>query len=164
MCALPAVRIRSDVERKRQHGLSETESSGSDVGQGIYTDAARSDVYDRLFDCADAVLSSGFNVILDASFLSADKRKLARRLAFQKRAKYVLVDTQAAKRSLEHRLKERSGSDASEADASVLAHQRQSRDPLSALERNTSVGVDTDTGIDIGSIVARVTAVADSMN
>ena len=34
---IPALRVRSDVERKRLFGLAEAQSSESGVGTGIYT-------------------------------------------------------------------------------------------------------------------------------
>jgi len=33
---LPAIRVRSDIERKRRYGLEETERSGAGIGKGIY--------------------------------------------------------------------------------------------------------------------------------
>ncbi len=50
MSAMPAIRIRSDLERKRIFGLRESESSASDIAAGIYTDEANRLVYQRLLE------------------------------------------------------------------------------------------------------------------
>ena len=69
MGAMPAVRVRSDIERKRMFGLEETESSSSAVGEGIYTPDPSRKVYGKLKDIAGALLAADHNVILDAAFL-----------------------------------------------------------------------------------------------
>ena len=51
-----AIRIRSDIERKRLHGFSASARSGSAVGEGIYTEAAGAATYSRLAELASRVL------------------------------------------------------------------------------------------------------------
>src|SRR5262252_3536943 len=43
-----AIRVRSDIERKRLHGRSAAEHTGLAVGQGMYSDTANTATYDRL--------------------------------------------------------------------------------------------------------------------
>jgi hypothetical protein len=50
MAAMPAIRIRSDIERRRLFGLSETRNSRSAIDSGIYTQEANHLVYRRLCD------------------------------------------------------------------------------------------------------------------
>ncbi len=81
LSTLPAVRVRSDVERKRLHGYETTQRSGSAVGEGIYTDAASEGVYERLAEVATTLVESGHSTIIDASFLKLAERKRMRDLA-----------------------------------------------------------------------------------
>ena len=57
-----AIRIRSDVERKRLHGLAATESGRSPVGEGIYDEASFELTYARLRELAEAILDAGMSV------------------------------------------------------------------------------------------------------
>ena len=66
---LPALRARSDVERKRLHGLEATARTGSSVGGGLYAAAASRHTYAALADIADRLLRNGQNALIDATFL-----------------------------------------------------------------------------------------------
>lgn len=143
LSALPAVRVRSDVERKRLHGYENTQRSGSAIGQGIYTDAASCVVYERLAEIATTLLDSGHNAIIDASFLKLAERNRMRDLANQLGANFLMLDTYASRSELLARLQARE-SDASEADVDVLQHQLDFADPLTAVERLTTISVDTE--------------------
>lgn len=155
--ALPALRLRSDLERKRLFGLAETEDSRSDIGAGIYDATASREVYGRLFDTAEHLLRAGINVILDAAFLDATNRRLARQLARSCAVRCVMVHAVADEKTLAERLERRAGGrDASEADLAVLRHQLHTRDPLDAEERAMSVTVDTAGDIDAAALAARI--------
>ncbi|MGI9260996.1 MAG: AAA family ATPase, partial [Woeseiaceae bacterium] len=65
MAAMSAIRLRSDIERKRMVALHESASSDSGLGEGIYTESLNRDVYGRLLSLAQPVLNAGHNVILD---------------------------------------------------------------------------------------------------
>jgi aminoglycoside phosphotransferase family enzyme/predicted kinase len=158
MAAMPAIRIRSDIERKRLFGLAETASSGSAVGEGIYTRDASDRIYSRLFDCAEAVLASGHHVILDAAFLDGDSRIAGLDVARGLAAPAVIVDVVAPEPVLRQRLAERSEdrSDPSEAGLAVLDAQLESANPLSAEERRISVTCDNSVSIDIDELVKKV--------
>ncbi len=149
---LPALRVRSDVERKRLHRLGETESSDSGVGQGIYSAAASGRVYDRLFDIAGRLLVEGYKVILDASFLDRRQRKRAASLAKRCGVPFAMVATTAADDELTRRLSSR-GRTVSEADLGVLRHQREASDGLTQSERQSVVAVATDERPDLDDIV-----------
>ncbi|MEL7448419.1 MAG: AAA family ATPase [Pseudomonadota bacterium] len=155
MAALPAIRMRSDCERKRLHGLAETESSASAVGEDLYTDAARGDVYEHLFTLAATVLKAGHSVILDGSFLEAGHRAQARKLAAACGAGFAIVSASASDAVLEQRLRARAG-DASEADVAVLAWQRRHADSLTQNERALSVVVDTEKVPPLAQITAQI--------
>ena len=147
---IPALRVRSDVERKRLFGLRENQSSDSGVGAGIYTDDAKSDVYSRALEIADGLLVAGLNVIVDASFLRHSDRQRLTALARRHGVEPVWLDTSAPDDELARRLVERArtGRKISEADVQVLELQMQSRDPLTPEERARTVTIDTTQPID----------------
>ena len=155
MRALPALRVRSDMERKRIHGYGDIESSHSDMCQGIYTGAASSAVYERLADLTAELVNSGHSSIVDASFLKLTERNRIRSLADRLGVRFLMIDTCASKSELTSRLMHRE-SDASEADINVLQHQLEFSDPLTPVERQTTISIDTEAPIDLDSILAKI--------
>lgn len=155
MSELPAIRVRSDIERKRLFGLEESGRSESGPGTGIYTDRARTRVYHVLSTIAEGLLAAGFNVIVDASFLRRADRQSLRSLAEGRGLFCGFVSTEADKALLASRLRaRRSGREAvSEADTSVLEHQYAHTDGLDATECDHTVFVATDSATDPGQIV-----------
>jgi len=155
---LPAIRVRSDIERKRLLGVGELVRTDSKPGQGAYSDRARSGVYERMAETIDSLLGAGFNVIADASFLSRKERDLVKTLADQKELSLVFVDTNANTDELVRRLRDRSaaGDDVSEADAGILHYQREHSDPLNSEERRRTVYVATDGRVDPGAIIKQI--------
>ena len=66
-----AVWLRSDVERKAQFGVAETER----LPQAAYARAVTAKVYDALTGKARRVIAAGHSAIVDAVFATADERK-----------------------------------------------------------------------------------------
>ncbi|MDH4048216.1 MAG: AAA family ATPase [Gammaproteobacteria bacterium] len=145
MAGLPAIRIRSDLQRKSLFGMHELEKSGSPVAQGIYAPEADVAVYRRMSELAETVLCSGHNVILDATYLHLADRENAIEIARASGVSAVIVQTRAPDDELRRRIASRArrGSDASEADLAVLEHQLQSLQPLTDEERRHSITLDT---------------------
>lgn len=162
MRALPAVRIRSDIERKRLHGYGDTDCSGSAIGQGIYTDAASIAVYERLAEITTALTQSGHSTIVDASFLKLTQRSQFLDLASRLRVKFLIVDTDAPISELAARLQARQ-SDASEADFNVLQHQLEFADPLTPNEQAATISVDTEGAVEIEPYVRQIRDRADRL-
>ena len=162
MRALPAIRIRSDIERKRLHGYGDTESSSSAIGQGIYTDAASVSVYERLAEITTALTLSGHSTLIDASFLKLAQRKQMRDLASRMGVNFLMIDTNASKSELAARLQARKA-DASEADFSVLQHQLEFADPLTPNERTATIFVDTGVPVEIEPYVRQIRDRADGL-
>ena len=158
MAALPAIRLRSDIERKRLFDLAETASSKSDVEQGIYSGSADERVYTRLFQLAGEILDSRHSVILDATFLDARRREEALSIAESAGCRAFIVDVRAPEAVLRERLAKRahSNAEASEANVPVLEHQLATADKLSDAERAITVtcdnGVSTDFVESVGII------------
>lgn len=129
---LQAIRIRSDVERKRLFGLAPSADSRSSVGGGIYGADATRRTYARLHELARALLVAGFPVIVDAAFLRQEERKQFRELAHELGAPFVIASMQASKAVLRARIMQRhtEARDASEADIAVLETLQTAQEPL----------------------------------
>jgi aminoglycoside phosphotransferase family enzyme/predicted kinase len=155
-----AIHLRSDVERKRLHGLPATAKSGSPVGGGIYSAQAFAGSYTRLRDSADTLLRSGYPVIVDATFIKRQQRQLFSRLARQLQVPLLILDFPLADQELRRRIRARqAGTDASEATVAVLDYQLEQHEPLSAAEQQRALRVQPDTGAE--EISARLRTRAD---
>lgn len=144
--ALGAVRIRSDVERKRLFGLDPLARTGAGVNEGLYSPQASRRCYARLSELAETVVQSGFTVVVDAAFLKQAQRRMFAETAARSNVPFLILDFQADEESLRGRIARRHAAeaDASEADLAVLDEQLQSREPLSDGERRAAIRVDTD--------------------
>jgi aminoglycoside phosphotransferase family enzyme/predicted kinase len=140
-----AIRVRSDVERKRLHGLGAHETSGAGVGEGIYAPDATRRTYARLLDAARVVLEAGYPAAADATFLARADRDAFRALARRLGVPFAIAGCEAPEALLRERIAARgdTGTDASEADLDVLARQLAAAEPLAAEERTFAVGIDT---------------------
>jgi uncharacterized protein len=123
-----AIRIRSDVERKRLHGLEPLDSSGG-AGLDLYTPEATRATYESLFDLARSCLEAGFSVVIDAAFLQRDERAQAWALARQLDVPFSILACAAPVSVLRERIVSRRG-DASEADVVVLQRLIDQVEPL----------------------------------
>jgi len=156
-----AVRIRSDVERKRLFGLSAQERSDHVEG-GIYSGEASVRTYARLLDCATCALAGGYPVVVDATFLSAAQRRQFRALAERRGIPFTIFEVDADAVVLHSRVRARlaAGSDPSEADADVVDTQLRMRESLEDCERPHAVKVDTGRAPDFGALAANWAALS----
>ncbi len=157
LAPLGAVRVRSDVERKRRAGLDpELPSDGS-----IYTPAHTRDTYRQLGEIAARALRAGYPVMVDAAFLLERERRWFRDLARRLDVPFVILATAAERQVLDDRLLRRAaaGDDPSEATPAVLALQVGFAEPLSADEQALAVTVDTGADMDLPTIAAAVNRV-----
>jgi predicted kinase len=136
--AIGAVRLRSDVERKRLRGMATADRSGAHGA--MYASTARDAVYDRLAEVSRRLLAAGQPVVVDASFLSRGQRRRFAELARDVGAAFTIADLQAPEAVLRARLAARTarGTDASDADQAVLDAQLRSHDPLDDAERTVA--------------------------
>jgi predicted kinase len=132
---LGAVRLRSDVERKRARGLASQDRSGAHGA--LYAPAARDAVYALLAERAAQLLAAGWPVVVDAAFLSRAQRRRFADLAAAVGVRFVIADLQAPDAVLRSRLAVRAarGTDASDADLAVLDVQLRTHEPLDDGER-----------------------------
>lgn len=144
--ALGAVRVRTDVERKRLHGLAVTDNSRSSLAGGLYSDAATGRTYQAVCAAAARIISAGFPAIVDGSFLKRRQRERLHRLAIALRIPFLIVMCTGSGATLRARVSERlqRGGDASEADLAVLEHQLTTLDPLGPDELSNAVIWDAD--------------------
>ena len=155
---LPALRARSDVERKRLHGLEAAARTGSSVGGGLYAAAASRHTYAALADIADRLLRNGQNALIDATFLHRRERldvppgRRGQRGAFRDSRLHGL----GGRASQARRGADRAGRDASEANRAVLEHQLRTQEPLDRSERRVTVAVDTSKPIRYEDLVSRL--------
>jgi hypothetical protein len=127
-----AIRLRSDVERKRLAGLDALAKSGSGVGRALYGEDATRRTYRHLAALASGLLDAGWPVVVDATFTLRWQRDLLRETARSRRISFRILDFAAPLATLEARIvgRARAGRDASEADLAVLTHQVSSEEPL----------------------------------
>jgi aminoglycoside phosphotransferase family enzyme/predicted kinase len=155
---LGAVRIRSDVERKRLHEVSG--AVAQPPGEGIYSEAATSKTYRRLAELAGAALEAGCRVIVDATCLRHEQRAMLAHCARSRRVPFVILALKAADASLRERIEHRAraGGDASDADLRVLDYQMSRLEPLDSVEACASLPVRTDVALDIGELAGAIQA------
>jgi len=140
--AAGAVRLRSDVERKRLFGLGPLDDSRAH-GLDIYTAEATQRTFARLEDTARMLLRAGYPVIVDAAFLRRDQRERFSTLARTLGSPWLILHCRAGPEELARRLARRatSGQDPSEATAAVLKQQQGHAQGLGADEVRTAITV-----------------------
>ena len=152
---LHAIRIRSDVERKRLAGLAARNRSGSALDEGLYAPSATLATYKHLAAMARAVLEAGFVAVVDATFLRHDQRQMFASLARLAEVPFLILDFKAPAKILRARLVQRAatGRDASEASLDVLERQLQRREPLDDEELGRAVMISPDKPVNAGQIL-----------
>ncbi|MCA9134116.1 MAG: AAA family ATPase, partial [Planctomycetales bacterium] len=138
---LGAIRLRSDIERKRLYGATTSEPLSAQAQDELYSPAASEATYAKLRTDAQEILQAGYSVVLDATFLQHSQRQAALELARRLGVDFSILDCEADESTLRQRVKERlaQGQDASDADVQVLESQLATRQPLSEDERQLVV-------------------------
>jgi predicted kinase len=142
---LPAVRIRSDVERRRILGVAPGRRTGSPLHGGAYAADVSDRTYQRLHDCARAALLGGRHVIVDATFLEPRRRAPFIALAGSLGCRLLIASCHAEADELRRRVAARSaqGNDPSEATVDVLEDQLRCDDRLMPDEQPYRFPIDT---------------------
>ena len=122
---LEAVRVRSDVERKRLFAGPAATGTTASPAQGMYDQAGNAATYRRLAQLAQQGLAAGFVMVVDATFLERRRRLAFRALARRSQVPFLLLHVDAPLPVLASRLasRARAGTDPSDADMAVLAGQ-----------------------------------------
>lgn len=153
---VPAVHLRSDVERRRLHGLEPGARTHLGPGEGIYAPAASDAVYARLRVLARAGLAAGLPVIVDATCLRRAHRSALARVARAERCKVAIVACRAVPGEIEARVTRRAaaGADPSEAGMAVVAVQRAEYEEPAPDEADCVCTVDTGGPVDPAALAA----------
>ena len=158
-----AVRVRSDVERKRINGLTARARTHAAPYAGIYAPDTTRRTYDRLKLLVRDIIGSGHSAIVDAAFLWRSPRQEFCRLASDLKVPLVIVSCRASRSELHRRVAQRESDmdDASEAGVTVLANQIMTEEPLAPEElAHTQI---IDTGVDKAALEDSVRAIAARM-
>ena len=113
-----AIHLRSDLERKRLHGVGETDRLPDEA----YTQTVTEQVYAFLNEKAARVLATGYSVVVDAVHASPQERAAIACVAETARVPFVGLWLDAPGQILKSRVTARTG-DASDATADVVARQ-----------------------------------------
>lgn len=154
------IHLRSDVERKRLHGLEETARSDSSLNKGIYRQETTQATYQRLLILTENCLKNGYSVIVDATFLQRSQRDLFHSLAQKLKCSFSILDCQAEisvmRQRIQHR--EQQATDASEANLAVLEKQLEQQQPLDNGEARYLLRVNTSTAVQTADIIRQLTS------
>lgn len=156
LTAAGAIRLRSDVERKRLFGLDALQRSSGMVPD-LYTPEASRRTFDHLRACARTALLAGYPVIVDAAFLRRADRRAFQAMAAELGVPFTLLHCRASQAQLRQRLaaRQRIGNDASEADVQVLEQQLADHEPLNDDERAMALEIATDDAVDVAALRTR---------
>jgi predicted kinase len=152
-----AVRISSDVERKRLfglfHGISKPPLQG-----GMYTEEANKATYGRLLDLTRMITKDGHSVVIDATFLKAKERYKFYQAFDKKNLNFIVIDLEVDADELRSRVQKRTedGGNVSDADASVLEKQLHSTEPITNSEKVKVLRIDANIFPDPKEVVSRV--------
>lgn len=142
---LGAIRLRSDIERKRMMGLEPDSRPTPEQEASMYSEQGIHAVYQHLLVLADDLLQQGQLVIVDATFLTRDQRRPFEELARERNAGFAIVACTADPEILRERLttRARRGSDASDADIEVMEGQLPRAEPPGDDEPVVTTGPET---------------------
>jgi predicted kinase len=143
---LGAVRVRSDVERKRLAGIDLTVRVAGPALSALYSSDVTRQTYARLADLARMIIGAGYPAIIDAAFLRRTERDAFRTLARALGARFALIECTAPVDVLRARVTRRIAkeADASDATADVLQAQLAAHEPVADEERAYCYRIATD--------------------
>ncbi|WP_416467533.1 AAA family ATPase [Pseudomonas sp. LFS044] len=155
--ALGAVRVRSDVERKRLFGEQQQAEAGQ-LQTGIYDQDASAATYQRLQQLAATILRAGFPVVLDATYLKQAQRQAAAEVASSTGVPLLILDCQAPEAVIASWLAQRQAqnTDPSDATLEVVKAQQASREPLDEVELQQSTRVDTQDASSMNQVIDQI--------
>jgi len=140
---LGLIRLRSDVERKRLHGLGPLDDSKSGLGEDLYSPEVTRQTYQHLASLAGDLLASGASVIVDAACLKESERSLFASVAESQGVPFALLHCEAPEQLRREWVRKRKG-DASEATEELLDAQQSWFEPLTTEEKTHTVHLHTE--------------------
>ncbi len=157
-----AVRVRSDVERKRLYALAHDSRPAPGELATLYDPEATRRTYAKLSELAHDLLVACISTVVDAVALRRSERDALRHLAAECGARFVLLECGAPEAVLRERITRRlsEAKDASDADLSVLELQLRVREPIAPEE----AAIMFDTDITLPELARRCEALAAQLN
>jgi aminoglycoside phosphotransferase family enzyme/predicted kinase len=160
---IAAIRLRSDVERKRLFKIAtetntesvETNSSPARFTAGIYSSNATQDTYEYLAERAKLLLNAHFPVIIDATCLKLEQRDLFRQVATELEVPFAILHFTAKPSTLRQRINDR-GKTVSDADITILEHQLAESHPLHEEELSEVITVNTELSAGIDGLINKI--------
>ena len=142
-----AIRIHSDIERKRLTGLEASAQSHSRPGSGLYSATGTAVTYDRLRQIAEIILRSGVSVLVDATFLKLQQRQQFQQLAKSLALPFRILDFPLPEKELRRRieLRQLQPGQISEATLEILSLQLSQQEPLAFPENAAAIQIHPDT-------------------
>lgn len=152
---VPAIQVRSDVERKRLFQVLEN-SKATELK--LYSAETTQNTYNRLVAIAQCLLNAGYSVIIDAANLKLQQRRLFSELATSMNIPYCILAYQAEEAILKQRIKQRvqRDDDASDATVEILQHQLENHEPISENEKLFTIEIDANADVDINAIIKQM--------
>ncbi len=150
---LSAIRVRSDVERKRLAA-----GGGSVNAADLYGEGMTTRTYDRLYALAAGIIDAGYVAVVDATFLDARQRHRFAGLAAERAVPFAILACQAPPAELARRVgaRSRGGWDVSDADGAVVARQLAAEGALDSQEQAAAVVVSPEQPLDVEQLCARL--------
>ncbi|MEO0067707.1 MAG: AAA family ATPase [candidate division WOR-3 bacterium] len=125
-----AMHLLSDSIRKQICGVGFSERRSFEFGRGIYAPEVTERTYDEMFRRAEVFLRAGQSVILDATFLSRERRGRCQDLAKKLKVKPLFVLVECPERVVVQRLKRRADAKGfSDADIEVYRRMKEEFKP-----------------------------------
>lgn len=130
--ATGAVRLRSDVERKRLASMSAIERPDDEHARVLYGEAMTETVYRRLATLATTILQAGTNVVVDATCNTREQRDLLATVAHDLHVplRWLELDVPAEFVLARVAARQAAGTDASDASVDVVRSQLAKRQPI----------------------------------
>jgi len=152
---LAAIRLRSDIERKRQFNIAPENHGSAAFNAGIYSPEATQQTYHRLAELATLVLNANYSVIIDATCLQYEQRALFRQVATTKNIPFIILAFSANPNTLRQRINSREKA-VSDADQSILEQQLINWKQLHKNEQPNIITIDTERQTDISSLLNKI--------
>ncbi|HET9843529.1 MAG TPA: AAA family ATPase [Gammaproteobacteria bacterium] len=130
------LRLSADVFRKQLFHLKPYALSPLSLRSNLYSEKTTKEVYRLLYEQADYLLSRGFRVIVDATFLKQWQRQQFLQLSVSHNIPFKILDFPMNMELLKSRIVNKADPNASDADMEVLRKQLNALEPLTEYEKS----------------------------
>ncbi len=156
MTQFNAIRIRSDVERKRL--FQQLPEALENDATELYGKPMSRKTFERLLVLSQAIIRAGYCCFVDATFLSRSTREPFIDWALNTQVPLAIVHCEADEAVIKHRLDTRKaqGNDPSDADYAIYQRQKDNAEPFLTEEIPYLIRVDTDSQESIDDAVSKL--------